>query len=77
MFQKDFILNRAKNGWVNFLSNIVPKTNNNLEGYNKPSNKQLQIIKIRVSLLSINERRAHFKVTGIKQDHAFSKRTIL
>ena len=35
MFQKDFILNRAKNGWANFLSNIVPKTNNNLEGYNR------------------------------------------
>ena len=35
MFKKDYIQNCAKNGWANFRSGTVPKTNNNMEGYNR------------------------------------------
>jgi len=35
MFKEDYIQNYAKNGWANFRSGTVPKTNNNMEGYNR------------------------------------------
>ena len=35
LFKKEYIEDRTKAGWANYISSLHPKTNNNLEGYNK------------------------------------------
>jgi len=34
-FKSEYINSRAKNGWANYLSETMPKTNNNIEAYNR------------------------------------------